>query len=699
MTAGPVDDAGDAGAVVNREAVLASFDDAAADVFAALARLTGGDRNRTTALLIDTFLELEGDPTRQVTDRREVVDCARRTFLRHGTGATPSKGLSPVEAVVLDLAVVEHRSPAEIGTLIAERERAVVALLEGARRRFTATFDGEDIERVLRRREIWLDDSTRRSARAALAEPAVVAAHHAGGANVVTGPRRAQTPTALRSGRGRAGLAAVAVAAVGVVSISVWSSRSTPGSTGTVGLGTQTNNPLPFTPPSSTSTLDTGTGTAGTTSLGPGYAFDPLPAGYVVLGARNIDPSLTGQTTGWLEVWASSDATRTSGRWLGVLVVPGAPAELPLAPAATSRRVMVGSEFALLWTQPDGVSRLSVGRGGQGSLELESFGVSGDDLIALAGDTSLNSSNQTLYGHVAIGVLSGMDVQLARGTSATTLTEAVFSPGASAWVAYGSTATGDTVIVVTTAVEPYDLLATSLLGPGSIIPSGLVSGSPASDQPVVMGEANEELLLRGAHTPTAFVRFHRGDRTVTVLGTPGLGVLTGLAASASLATAPSWQGLLEQRGAAPQLSDPQPVAIPTSIGVNTLANGTTWSIELSDQTGVTLSASERRGAPGSTASTDPSQSVGLSGTAAVQPDAPHPVSIWNTPDAQLVIVMFDHDPGAGLVNITTNDGVVTPVPIRRVGQASVWGAGLAVVDASGLRVTMTFGDGNFIDLA
>jgi hypothetical protein len=707
MSAGSNDDARDrVGAGEVSAAILACFDDAAADIFAAHARLTGGDRDRSTTLLVETFRELVEDALREAPARRTMVDRAHRTFLRRATAAGPGNRLSPVEAVVLDLAVVEHRSSAEIATVIAAGEDAVEPLLAAARRHITGSLSGPDEERLLRSGEIWLDDITRRAARAAVAQ----AAEQAAGAPARTAPVRAPTTATTRSRRGRGLLAAASVATVCIVAFVAWPSPSASPSNPLA--GTRTTHLAPFLPPRSTST-STSISIAASTSIpseastdsgstvvpfiggvGPGYVFDPLPSGYAVLGAQSIDPSVTGPATGWLELWASAGATRASGRWLAMLVVPTEPATLALARETSSRQLVIGNDHALQWTQNDGVSRLSVSRAGHGAVEFQSFGLGEQELRDFAADTTLNAANQPRYGDVALSVLRGMTVQLARATAEDTFAAALFNRTTSAWVAYGSTASNDMIVVLTTLVEPNGLVSASLLGPGDIIQATSVSGNAGSPQPVVVGRSDEELLLKGART-SSFVQFHDVDYTVSIIGTTTLNLLTGLAASVRLMSDAEWHGFLEQRPPVQTPSATQPVSSAT-IGANTAANGTAWTIELADQAGGTLHVAEQRPA---TRSTDPPQFDSAAGTASAEPSIKHPVVIWNTPDAQLIVVTFAEDPGADTVEITSAAGLITPVAIVRIGEADLWGAALAVVDASGSRVEMTDRDGNRIPLS
>ncbi len=669
-------------------ALLACFDDTAA-VFAVHARLTGGDQNRTTSLLIDTFSELAGEATGASPDRRAMVDRAHRTFLHRDPGVTVAAGLDPRAAVVLDLAVVEHRSPAEIATVISAREAVVVATLEIAQRHVEAAFPGDDAEHVFRRGEIWLDDITRRSARAAVAAAALAGPVRTVGRS--THPLRAALAT-IRSRHNRRRLVLVVTAIGAVVAIGAWPSASRPGSGG----AERTIHPAPFGTTTTTETAAT-TGspdTAGTSATsGSGFVFDPLPDGYAVLGARTFDPSVTGQPTGFLELWASTDAGRNAGRWLAVLVVPLEPTVLPIAPVATSVRISVGNDRAMLWTDAGDVRRLTVGRAGHGALEFASFGLSDDDLLALAADTTLSAANQTLYGTRAIAVLGGMRVQISRATSAPTLAAAVFRSPAGSTVSYGSTISNDIVALVTMMTEPNDLLATSLLGSGTLIE---INGRAA-----VTGASSEDLFAHTAGGTNSFVRFHDGDHTVTIGGTPNSAVLGAWAGTVRLSSGADWRGFLEQR---PPVQRPTGVTPPVTglvtasegIGGNPVSNGSIWAIDLDDANGGTLRVSEQRVA---TRSTDPPLFDSASGSVALRPNAEHPVTVLNTPDASLVVVAFAQDPGVQTVEITTGGAGPVSVPIRRVGEAALWGAALAVDDIGALHVSITDAAGSVITLA
>ena len=666
-------------------ALLACFDDTAAAVFAVHARLTGGDRNRTASLLIETFSELAREAPGASPDRHAMVDRAHRTFLHSDPGVTVAAGLDPRAAVVLDLAMVEHRCPAEVATIIGTREAVVVATLEIAQRHVEAVFPGDEADRVFRRGEIWLDDITRRSARAAVAAAALAGPVRTVGRS--THPLRAAL-AAIRARRNRRRLVLAVTAIVAVVALGTWPSASRPGS----GRAGRTVHPAPASTTTTTGTAAT-TGSsdiAGTAATsGSGFVFDPLPEGYAVLGARTFDPSVTGQPTGSLELWASTDAGRKAGRWMAVLVVPREPTVLPIAPVATSVRITVGNDRALLWTDTDGVRRLTVGRAGHGALDFASFGLSDQDLLALAADTTLSAANQTLYGTRAIAVLGGMRVQLARATSAPTLAAAVFSSPAGSNVSYGSTVSNDVVVVVTTTTEPNDLLATSLLGPGTL--------TEVDGQPIATGATQEDLFAHTAGGWNSFVRFHDGEHTVTIGGTPSTAVLAAWAATVRLVGGADWQGFLEQRPPVQRpMGAPSPVTSSVGIGGNPVSNGSIWTVEMSDESGGVVSVSEQHIA---TRSTDPPQFESAAGSVALRPDAEHPVTVLNTPDAPLVVVTFAQDPGAQTVDITTGGAAPVSVPIRRIGEAALWGAALAVDDIVALHVSITDSAGSVITLA
>ena len=145
----------------------------------------------------------------------------------------------------------------------------------------------------------------------------------------------------------------------------------------------------PAPPPTTTTDVTSTTIAAPTTtervldiaSFGPpGYVLDD-PTPFQLAGgwrSDDFDPTLNNT----FEVWATPDATRTSGQWLAVATLTSrVDGNMIMADGV---RIDVGSGTGVVSSSADGVTRLSLTANDQTPLELQSFGFGLGDLLAIA---------------------------------------------------------------------------------------------------------------------------------------------------------------------------------------------------------------------------------------------------------------------------------------------------------------------------
>ena len=281
------------------------------------------------------------------------------------------------------------------------------------------------------------------------------------------------------------GVAALVVGGLivaGVVAAAPWSdSSATP----------PTTSIPPTTTTTTTTTVVPDTGEA-VLFARPGLVLDP-PPGFDLVGASTVDGSEPAGASGWGEVWAVPGATRTNGAWFSLTLGPES--MMFGGPRGERTSVDVGGRRGTFQTFADGVRRLGFDVGQTDtsrSITLTAFGLSQEELVALAGSIGIDDDRPQLIDDRPVfldpALIEGFERIAARRTTADLVDAALLGlqPVSSAY--YDHAGTGEALLVeeVTAAIDPYLLrLAATPVGylPGSwTVPEGfdgddLVMGS------------------------------------------------------------------------------------------------------------------------------------------------------------------------------------------------------------------------------
>ena len=165
-----------------------------------------------------------------------------------------------------------------------------------------------------------------------------------------------------------------AIVAVGIVAAAPWDSDDAAPTSTTAGV--------PDVTAPATAATTTPRSAAGDPSA-TGYVFDPTPAGFVITTAWTGTSEPLGQRRGWGEVWATPGATRLTGRWSSLVVLP--------FPSPTTglieSRVEVGTSIGSLTRSDDGIASLTTPStrtdGTATFVTVTAYGLSVDEMVAV----------------------------------------------------------------------------------------------------------------------------------------------------------------------------------------------------------------------------------------------------------------------------------------------------------------------------
>ena len=175
--------------------------------------------------------------------------------------------------------------------------------------------------------------------------------------------------------------ALVAVVAVGLTSGSDNPNVATPTTSGdSIAASPVTLATLP-----PTSADEGSTPSAASTPVGPAprYVVD-IPEGYALAGVSEGEWGTADVT--YSQLWASPDASLRSGAWVAIMRVPaydGDEQRLSLSENAYSLRIGSSTGIITIPATPEAVGSVALFRG-DATLQVEGFGVSADDLTAIA---------------------------------------------------------------------------------------------------------------------------------------------------------------------------------------------------------------------------------------------------------------------------------------------------------------------------
>ncbi|MCU1388979.1 MAG: reductase [Ilumatobacteraceae bacterium] len=737
----------------DRVGVVAVFDDTATAVFAALCRLTAGDGGRGIALLVETYgyLERAARRTNGVTvDRDWMIDAAHSVYVALDGGRRPDDrppvgALSAIRRVTVSLLGVEHRSATEVAILLDVDESTVASALASGSTLLTAASDAAgganpSAADVIRRCEVWLDDSTRLAARTSVAEgrtgadtglapsgpwrdgadarAAAMLGNPWAHGPALEGSEPFRRPAEfVRPRRSRLiTIGTVAAIAGALVGLAVWLSPSstdhaagtaiTDPSGATNGAATPTTRPS-INGPTTTVTSDTVPATDAAASSDPsdsssgdtvvldpatglpvetpGFVIDPLPDGLIGTSAGSNGRS-TENPINWFEAWASPDAARTSGRWFAVLSIDNFENALPSGVGLGARRVDVAGNRGLLENTADGAQRLTVELPGRQQIEYQAFGFSDDDLVRLAAAASFGPHNAPTFAADASALFDGLDVVTSRPTTQSVMDfQIVAGLTEGARASYQTDDAKEFLTVLTGPQVENDLRLATLLSPASSDPAAAF----ASDRTIVLRGRTMytgELPLASTLSPDIsafqFIEWHEGDRTVMIVGLVPMDLLFTAATNAHIATAQQWADLID--APRPASTGPQTVdagsADSAGIGRTTTSSGIKYVILLSTNHGTSLVVDEER--PTDPSSTSSAQTQTTESGVAITIDPDHPLIELNSIEATIVSAVFVGAPTAAGLRVTVDGFPPVDTPIVQVGSTNLFGAATAFSEMS-----------------
>ncbi|MEO6125921.1 MAG: hypothetical protein ABIR32_19650 [Ilumatobacteraceae bacterium] len=686
------------------------FDATASDVFATACHLVDGDRDDAETLLIDVYMALrdavEGGESVDV-DHEWIVATALRQVLGEQPDGT-TKGLTARERAVIELHLIDGADIESVAQVLGLTPDEVLTSLARA----DGSIDDEAfstalVDDLLRRSELWLDDTTRRRARAALR----VGCRTGSTAPPVHNTRRAEQPTGDPVGRQPpdqpwhvvtarprprrrsivfVSLVVLAVAA-GAIAISpghrsksqsssdVPSPASTEMSSGVSSpqssAATSTSISTASDPSATTTTERDSASTPGingggrTPSLPAGFVLDRLPTGFEAAGSdETIDPPLVGR----FQVWAEPDATRSSGRWLAISTM--ATAFTRTAIIAAGARETIGFSPAVITFDTDGIAVITVQPPDVGQFSITGGGFSPDELRQLAagitlvrGEATFDPALDTLRAdlpliHDVAAEPGGMPAQVMDGPRRTTT--------------FVETAGNGYIDLTTQLMTPDDLRISELVLP----PSTDTLASSTLNRTVQMGPL--ELLVgsappSGLHTDgRSSVRWHVGSETITMAGNVGLYQLLGAVDAVRTATPDEWLTLLRMGRsdlATPSIGSDEGLI---RIGRTTIDDNSHWTVAVLAKP-LTIQFALRN------------YSVnGIMGELPLDVESLHPVHEFVSMSSTSVVVAITNPDAATGVRITVAGRSPTTLPLVPIADTGIFAAALTFRDISPYTVAL-----------
>lgn len=407
---------------------------------------------------------------------------------------------------------------------------------------------------------------------------------------------------------GAATLAVVGLVGGGIMAAAPWSSGSTARKPSTPGISVPANS----VPGGGMNSLNGVSGdvsrpvsTGGEADQSPppvtGFVFDPLPAGFAVSDASSDTASNTATDTandtathadndptppGWGEVWATDDASRSSGSWFSVTLLP---AQYPeFGTAAT--RVDLGGRIGVVREQGDGVLQITIPLSHSNSrqtLLVRSFGRTFAGLVALAESIGVEQDHPQLVDDRPVYLdqsqLEGFEL-VASGATERDLLDAYLT-GATSASTYYQTGNDDTFISIVASprdasLEPLGRLA---VGPVRIFPDSSSVSSDFTGDDLVLG------VSPSGTNPNVLARWHTDDTTISISTTLPLGDLLALLPTVRRTTANEWL-VVQRRVDDSQSSNSSSVQGGPGIiiGSGTSSSGGAWSATVQPPDGVQM---------------------------------------------------------------------------------------------------------------
>jgi hypothetical protein len=333
-------------------------------------------------------------------------------------------------------------------------------------------------------------------------------------------------------------------------------------------------------------------------------------------------------------VWATSDASATSGSWFSVTLRNRA--DDSVAPGAT--RIDLGRRIGLLERAQDGTLRLTAAvsqTAGPQSLTVRSYGRTADELVALfrsiAVDHDRPSQVDDRPQYLDPSQLDGFEQLAARSTDQDLIdTYLAGTPTSSTYYTNGA---GDSYISIGAAprdssLEPLGRLA---VGPVRIFPDSTSVPSTFTGDDLVLG------VSPSGEKSEIVARWHAGGHTIVVRATIPLGDLLQLLPTLRAASDGEW-GAVERR--VDRTSSTPGARGPAGDGAqfasSTFGDGTSWSASIQLPDWLVISA-------------DGATLVSSMST----PDDSGPIQVWSLGTQTVVAVVAPPELGAFSLSVSS----------------------------------------------
>ncbi len=684
--------------------VIACFDATGAAVFTTTCHLAAGDLRAAEALLTDTYREFAREPA-VGTDIGAMRCLAHRVALQSATDRAPSTASNPLaklpmrERVAISLSSIEGQPADVVATVLHLSEDDARVVTQRALLTLADLAPGEQVDVLVRATETWFDDSTRERVRESLAQPAPSAPPVPAAANATTSTststnaQRRRTRSRSAIGRRVAIIGATAaVLAAGFAWVSPTKHRDRPSDIAAA---------IASLPPAVDGATNDQTVTA-RPDPSVGYVIGTPPTGFVAAGA--YEQSHDDPTVGWFTLWASPDATRSTGRWFAVLTEL-TPLEFGLTPAAN--RTTINAHPALIRRTADSAMEITATAVDPpadlvtaaspsdtkrpffgGDFTLTGGGYTGEELISLASSIYLQDGQPHLLDS-ARTLTTGTDVVVEQPSTSSDLDAQVYASGGP--TSYYQRADG--VGLLQLAVSPTttnDLRAARLLlrpAPGSIDVAAPPLTTSQTDTTLNTEADSRRTTVSTDADGNTVLQWHDGTDTLTLSGTLDAIPMLSVALTVRQASASEWTTLLTT--AQPMFDDGVETssdAALTDLNAMTTASGDRWTFKVTNDLGA-LEVAHTSDAVGGNAwsSREPFRFDTLgalttfgSGTATVVAFAIHdPKSAV----ALRVTVGAGQPIDAPLVAVTANDGTVNYAAAQAFSEIDKFS--VALVDASG----------------
>jgi hypothetical protein len=680
----------------DQAALLACFDETGTTVFAVLCQLCAGDADLAVELLGETYAHVRRTAASSYgvdADRRWMIDAAHNIYAARAPAGRneigPVAALAPRDRVIVRLHDGEHRGPSEIALLLGIPIDDVERSLSEARAVLTTS-----TMEAFKRGDVWFDDAMRAAARARISGPITPAKSDDDQDGFGDDPA-----PALISRRTMVGAGATASIAA-MIGLGLWfgSSDSDRASMGKAipepPAATATTSPTTTSPtttrpavittaPATDDTLVLGSEVshvAVTTSIvavpETGFIIDPVPEGLVPAGGY-LSSGEGSPLIGWFQLWASTDAAHTAGRWLAINVT-SVNWSAPQPATNDTRRVDLGGHPALVTTDGAGIISVASSAAEDTRLALQAYGVSVDEIGRLIGSMTLTADNEPTFASAADAVLDGLDLRISRSSSSFDLF-GVFAYGGDRAAFYSAPDSHSSVEVYAQPQKGDDLLTSVLLGPPSTDPI-VATYAPAGTIEI----AGRQVRIFDLGRP--FLQWHDGNDTITLSGDLPLSDLLEAAATTRPASAEEWRVQINTN---PTYSDdtdsglnsqePERVEITQRDSASEPGVVVRMATELDESGQRTLEISAGDGM--------------LSG---ISVDPSKPVTVFVDIDVTIIVAVFE-SPGLGKklrVSLSGRPAVI--MPLVPLGDSGDYGAAYAFSEIADFSVALVDTDGTLI---